>query len=91
MRARRGTDRLERLCSGPGKLTQALGISLLHNGCDLARGPVVISARPPAWREVEIAVSKRVGITKAPELPWRFGAAGSRFASRSFPPLERGY
>jgi DNA-3-methyladenine glycosylase len=89
MRARRGMDRLERLCSGPGKLTQALGISLQDNGCDLARGPVVISARPPAWREIEIAVSARIGITKALELPWRFCAAGSKFASRPFPRLDR--
>lgn len=89
MRARRRLDRLERLCSGPGKLTQALGIGLRHNGCDLARGPVVISARPPAWREVEIAVSTRIGITKAQELPWRFCAAGSKFASRPSPRLYR--
>jgi DNA-3-methyladenine glycosylase len=89
MRARRGVDRLERLCSGPGKLTQALGIWLPHNGCDLGRGPVVISARPAAWRDVEIAVSTRIGITKALELPWRFCAAGSRFASRPFPRLDR--
>jgi DNA-3-methyladenine glycosylase len=91
MRARRGMDRAERLCSGPGKLTQALGISLHHNGCDLARGPVVISARPPAWREVEIAVSRRIGITKALELPWRFCAAGNKFVSRrgrSSPPTR---
>jgi DNA-3-methyladenine glycosylase len=82
MRSRRGIDPVQRLCSGPGKLTQALGISLQHNGCDLARGPVVISARPAAWREVEVVLSTRVGITKAPELPWRFCAAGSRFTSR---------
>ena len=82
MRERRGLERVERLCSGPGKLTQALGISLSDNGCDLARGPVVISARPPAWEEVQVAVSKRIGITKAVELPWRFSAAGSRYASR---------
>jgi DNA-3-methyladenine glycosylase len=89
MRARRGLERLERLCSGPGKLTQALGIALRHNGCDLARGPVVISGRPPAWRDVEIAVSTRIGITKAQGLPWRFCAAGSKFASRPFPRLDR--
>lgn len=89
MRERRGLERLNRLCSGPGKLTQALGIVLRDNGCDLARGPVVISAPPPAWRDVEIAVSTRIGITKAQELPWRFGAAGSKFASRPFPRLDR--
>lgn len=86
MQERRGVDQLERLCSGPGNLTQALGIRLDHNGCDLARGPVVICARPAEWRNVQIAVSKRIGITKAPELPWRFYAAGSRFVSR--PPRD---
>lgn len=82
MRARRGVERIEQLCSGPGKLTEALGISLRDNGCDLARGPIVISARPAGWEEVQVAVSRRIGITKAAELPWRFCAAGSRYASR---------
>jgi len=82
MRKRRGLQRLESLCSGPGKLTQALDVELVHNGCDLATGPVVFSARPRGWRDVEIAVDKRIGITKAAELPWRFSAAGSRFLSR---------
>jgi DNA-3-methyladenine glycosylase len=87
MRSRRGLQRLADLCSGPGKLTQALGIGLEHNGCDLARGPVVIDRAPRAWRDVEVAVSKRVGITKATELPWRFCAVGSRSLSR--PALSR--
>jgi DNA-3-methyladenine glycosylase len=82
MRSRRGIQQLERLCSGPGKLTQALGIELRDNGVDLARGPVVISGRPAAWRDVDVAVDQRIGITKAIELPWRFSAAGSRFVSR---------
>ena len=82
MRERRGLARPQSLCSGPGKLTQALAIELEHNGCDLARGPVVFSARPGAWRDIQIAVDKRIGITKAAELPWRFCAAGSRFLSR---------
>jgi DNA-3-methyladenine glycosylase len=82
MRRRRGVDRLESLCSGPGKLTQALGIELGHNGCDLSRGPVVLSARPPGWRDVQIAVDTRIGINKAVDLPWRFLAAASRFVSR---------
>lgn len=82
MRARRGIERVEQLCSGPGKLTQALGISLVDNGCDLARGPVVISARPAGSEEMQVAVSRRIGITKAADLPWRFCAAGSRYASR---------
>ncbi len=83
MRARRGIERLEDLCSGPGKLTQALAIELEHNGVDLIRGPIRISSRPAAWRDVRVAVSKRIGITKAPDLPWRFTAAGSRFVSRA--------
>jgi DNA-3-methyladenine glycosylase len=82
MRSRRGVKRIENLCSGPGKLTQALGIGLEHNGCDLSRGPVLIKARPQAWREVEVAVDTRIGISKAIELPWRFCAVGSRFVSR---------
>ena len=83
MRARRGVERVEDLCSGPGKLTQALGISLALNGADLARGPIAIGPRPPAWLEVAIVAGPRVGITKAVELPWRFCAAGSRFVSRA--------
>jgi DNA-3-methyladenine glycosylase len=82
MRARRGVERLEKLCSGPGNLTRALGIRLDHNGCDLARGPVVFSPRRASWRGVGISVDRRVGITKAAELPWRFCATGSRFLSR---------
>ena len=85
MRLRRGLERLEGLCSGPGKLTQALAIELEHNGCDLERGPVVFSARPAAWRDVEVDVDTRIGITKAVELPWRFVAAGNRFVSRRVP------
>jgi DNA-3-methyladenine glycosylase len=82
MRERRGVDGVRRLCSGPGKLTQALGIELGDNGSDLLRGPIVFSPRPAAWRDVEIAVDTRIGITRAAELPWRFVAAGNRFASR---------
>jgi DNA-3-methyladenine glycosylase len=82
MRSRRGTPQIDRLCSGPGKLTQALGIELRDNGTDLARGPVVISRRPAGWRDVHVVVDQRIGITKAVELPWRFTAAGSRFVSR---------
>jgi DNA-3-methyladenine glycosylase len=87
MRVRRGLDRLEDLCSGPGKLTQALGIELVDNGCDLACGPVLMKPRPRAWRDAQVAVSKRIGITKATELPWRFSAVGSRCLSR--PALSR--
>jgi DNA-3-methyladenine glycosylase len=87
MRARRGIERIEGLCSGPGKLTQALAIELEHNGCDLALGPVVFSERPRAWRDVAVDADRRIGITKAADLPWRFCAAASGFLSR---PLANG-
>ncbi len=82
MRGRRGLERERDLCSGPGKLTQALEIELSDNGSDLLRGPVKISSRPRAWREVEIVTDRRIGITRAVELPWRFCVLGSRFLSR---------
>jgi DNA-3-methyladenine glycosylase len=81
MRERRGVERERDLCSGPGKLTQALGIGLGDNGCDLARGPVVIAARPRAWRDPAVSAGVRIGITKAADLPWRFCATGSRYLS----------
>jgi DNA-3-methyladenine glycosylase len=87
MHARRGVDRLENLCSGPGKLTQALAIELVDNDCDLSRGPVVIARKARAWRDAPVAASRRIGITKAAELEWRFCAVGSRFLSR--PALSR--
>ena len=77
MRARRGSPDHD-LCSGPGKLTQALGISLGENGGDLASGPVRIAPRPPGWLEPAIVAGTRVGITKAVELRWRFSVAGNR-------------
>jgi DNA-3-methyladenine glycosylase len=82
MRERRGVDAARQLCSGPGKLTQALGIGLELNNTDLLHGPVMFGDRPRAWRDVAIGVDKRVGITKAADLPWRFVAAGSRYVSR---------
>jgi DNA-3-methyladenine glycosylase len=88
MRERRGVEPRESLCSGPGKLTQALGIELAHNGCDLDRGPVRVSSRRGEWRRVQVEIDRRIGITKAAELPWRFCAAGSRFVSRAVRPVE---
>jgi DNA-3-methyladenine glycosylase len=82
MRARRGLQAERMLCSGPGKLTQALDIELHHNQSDLIAGPIVISDRPPEWRDVKIVTDRRIGITRAAELPWRFCAAGSRYLSR---------
>jgi DNA-3-methyladenine glycosylase len=86
MRARRGLDRVEDLCSGPGKLTQALGIELGENDTDLlGGGPVTIEPRLEAWRDVEFTSSPRIGITKAVDLEWRFCALGSRSVSRPWP------
>ena len=86
MRERRGLEPVRSLCSGPGKLTQALAIGLHDNGVDLDRGPVRITGRSAAWRDIQVSVDRRIGITKAAELPWRFTATGSRFISR---PLRR--
>jgi DNA-3-methyladenine glycosylase len=84
MRARRGVERIEDLCSGPGKLTEALGIGLDLNGVSLAGGPIEVLVRngEPA---VQIVAGPRVGISKAVEHPWRFCAAGSRFVSKPWP------
>jgi DNA-3-methyladenine glycosylase len=86
MRERRGLGRVENLCSGPGKLTQALGIELAENGTALATGPVRILGPAPGWEDVQWVAGPRVGITKATELPWRFCALGSRSVSRPWPP-----
>jgi DNA-3-methyladenine glycosylase len=82
MRARRGVERVEELCSGPGKLTQALGIGLALNATSLLDGPIRIEPRAGA---VEVDVGRRIGITKAAELEWRFCARGSRHVSRPWP------
>jgi len=89
MRGRRGLHRLEDLCSGPGKLTQALGIGLDDNATSLLDGPIRFGAPIGARPAVEVAVGPRIGITKAIELPWRFCAAGSRHVSRPWPPGHR--
>jgi DNA-3-methyladenine glycosylase len=85
MRERRGLVRAEDLCSGPGKLAQALGIKLHLNGSDLLGGPISIEPPRPGWEAPELLVGPRVGITKAAELRWRFCAAGSRSVSRPWP------
>jgi DNA-3-methyladenine glycosylase len=77
------------LCSGPGKLTQALGIRLSENGGDLHRGPIRICAPSEEWEE-PVVVGTRVGITKAVELPWRFCVAGNRHVSRPRPRTDGG-
>jgi DNA-3-methyladenine glycosylase len=89
MRGRRGMHAVEQLCSGPGKLTQALAIELEHNDTDLLDGPIRLGPRPPGWEDVELVAGARVGITKAAELEWRFCATGTRSVSRPWPPALR--
>jgi len=82
MRARRGLDEPRLLCSGPGRLCQALGVTGREDGAPLDRPPFELHARAAA---VELARGPRIGITKAAERPWRYGLAGSPFLSRPFP------
>lgn len=80
MRERRGNRPDVELCSGPGKLSEALGIGLDANGADLCASPFLLAPREPGW-EGRIVAGPRVGISKAVERPWRFCLAGSRFVS----------
>lgn len=81
MRRRRGVADARNLCSGPGKLGEALGVTRKYNGLPLDRAPFELRAR----RETpEISVGVRIGITKAAEKPWRFGLTDSRFLSKPF-------
>lgn len=81
MRERRRVADLRLLCSGPGRLCQALGVTRDHDGLPLDRPPFELRARTA---EPEIVTGPRVGITKAVELPWRYGLAGSKYLSRTF-------
>ena len=83
MRARRGERPDGELCSGPGKLTEALGIGLDQNNADLGREPFLLLA--PEGAAPAVVTGPRIGITKATERPWRFCAAGSEFVSRPHP------
>jgi DNA-3-methyladenine glycosylase len=85
MRARRGVERLRDLCSGPGKLTQALGIGLELNGVPLAGGPIRVLPRSGDWSDPAIVTGPRIGISKAVDHPWRFCVAGSPYVSRPWP------
>jgi DNA-3-methyladenine glycosylase len=85
MRERRGREEIDELCSGPGKLTEALGVGLSLNGADLLAPPFELSGRADGWSAAEIVAAERIGITKAAELPWRYCAAGSPFVSRPWP------
>jgi DNA-3-methyladenine glycosylase len=82
MRQRRGSDDVRRLCSGPGRLCQALGITRAHDKLPLDVPPFALAA---AATTPALAVGPRIGISKSVDLPWRFGAAGSPFLSRPFP------
>jgi DNA-3-methyladenine glycosylase len=82
MRARRGVDDLGLLCSGPGRLTQALAITDQHDGLPLELSPFCLI---PARERVDVVTAPRVGITRARELPWRYAIRRSSFVSRPRP------
>ena len=79
MRARRGLDDERLLCAGPGRLCQALGVTRAYNNLPLDAAPFLLL---PADGPVQVSAGPRIGISKAVELPWRFGVAGSRFLSK---------
>jgi DNA-3-methyladenine glycosylase len=81
MRERRGVADVRLLCAGPGRVGQALGISRSFDGLPLDREPFQIE---PAATPPELVVGPRIGISKAVDMPWRFGLKGSRFVSRRF-------
>ena len=82
MRRRRKLEDVRNLCSGPGKLTEAMGITHAQNGLALDKPPFALYGRT---EEIEVVTGLRIGITKAVELPWRYGLRGSRFLSKPFP------
>jgi DNA-3-methyladenine glycosylase len=82
MRRRRGLHDERSLCSGPGKLCEALAITIRQSELPLDRPPFALHARAG---KVEIATGVRIGLTKAVELPWRYGLKGSKFLSKPFP------
>lgn len=84
MRSRRGERPDADLCSGPGKLTEALGIGLEANGGDLGAAPFVLLPPEGGWQG-KVITGPRVGITKAVDRPWRFSLAGNPFVSRPRP------
>jgi DNA-3-methyladenine glycosylase len=81
IRARRGVTDVRSLCSGPGKLCQALAITREHDGLALDRPPFELRARTQV---ADVVTGPRIGLTRAAERPWRYGAAGSPFLSRRF-------
>jgi DNA-3-methyladenine glycosylase len=87
MRARRGDRADTELCSGPGKLTEALGVGLDSNRADLTADPFLLLPPESGWAG-DVVTGPRVGITKAVERPWRFSLAGSPFVSRPRPQAD---
>ena len=85
MRQRRGRHRDQELCSGPGKLTEALGVGLSDNGASLSAPPFTVLPPEGAWRATGVTAGSRIGISKATERPWRFCATDNRFVSRPWP------
>jgi DNA-3-methyladenine glycosylase len=85
MQRRRGLTDPRALCSGPGKLCEALGVTHKHNGLPLDRAPFTLRSRA---EKPAIAVGVRIGISKAVEHPWRYGMKGSRFLSKPFAPAR---
>jgi DNA-3-methyladenine glycosylase len=85
MRRRRGRADERLLCSGPGRLCEALAVTHAHNGRRLDRPPFALFARAG---KVEVVTGPRIGLTKAVELPWRYGLAGSPFLSKLFKPAR---
>jgi len=83
MRRRRGVEDERRLCSGPGRLCQALAITGAHDGLALDRPPFRLE---PRTEKPEVVRGPRVGISRATDLPWRYGLAGSRYLSRTLRP-----
>jgi len=81
MRRRRGLHDERALCSGPGKLCEAMGITNAHSELPLDKPPIALFGRKA---KPEIVMGIRIGITKAVELPWRYGLKGSRFLSKRF-------
>ena len=85
MRRRRGLQDERALCSGPGKLCEALGITVAHSGLPLDKAPFALHARVG---QADVVSGVRIGITKAVDLPWRYGLRGSRYLSKPFRPNE---
>jgi DNA-3-methyladenine glycosylase len=81
MRRRRGLTDVRALCSGPGKLCEALAVTVAHSGLPLNQAPFQLQARQGP---IEVVAGIRIGITKAVDLPWRYGVRGSPFLSKPF-------